>query len=1303
MKLDLPELYKAVDQCLIKDRHSLRQQVKRLEALSKGRAADDEATNATLIKDTEKLIARIQRSQQVVASRSQPLALTYPDLPVSERRDDILQAIQNHQVVVIAGETGSGKTTQLPKLCIEAGLGRFGRIGHTQPRRLAARAVAQRIADELQTPLGQAVGYQVRFTDQSQDDSRIKVMTDGILLAQTQGDRFLNEYDVIIIDEAHERSLNIDFLLGYLHQLLQKRRDLKLVITSATIDVERFSKHFDNAPIIEVSGRTFPVEMRYRPLVRISEDEEDRSLFEGVRDALDELRLEDSKNGQPGDVLVFLPGEREIRECTEFLRRSDLPATDILPLYARLSGADQQRIFKPHGGRRVVLSTNVAETSLTVPGIKYVIDSGVARISRYSYRSKVQRLPVEAVSQASANQRAGRCGRTSPGICIRLYEEQDFIARSEFTDPEIRRTNLASVILQMLDLRLGDIRDFPFVDAPDERFVKDGFTLLAELEAVDAKKRITPLGQRMARLPLDPRIARLLMEADKQQCVRELTIIASAMTVQDPRERPPEKQQAAAEKHKLWADDDSDFVAMINLWNAYEVERQTLTQNQLRKWCAKHFLSFMRMREWRDIHRQLHIVCKELGLKERDESANYEAVHKALLSGMLSQIGFKAEGQEYLGARNRRFFLFPGSSIYKKAPKWVMAAEMVETSRLYARTLAKIEPEWIEEIGKPLLKYQYFEPHWSTQRGQVLAFEQSTLYGLIVNPKKRVNYATTHPEEAREILITEGLVAQRLKSRVGFYQDNIRLLRDVTEYEEKARRRDLVLDDAYLADFYRAHLPTHLFSARDIERWYNKASKVEQSSVQFTRDMLLSPQASGIGVDAYPAELEWQGLAFPLSYSFAPGASDDGVTLTVPLAMLRQVPEPRIEWLVPGLVANKVIAIIKGLPKNIRKQFVPVPDTATEFLRQANPDAGGLFVQLLEFINRTLRPKIELDVLQNGQLEAHLQMNIRILQDGKQVEQGRDLRALIERFGDAGQVQMLTLSDDRYQRSDIQKWDFGSLPTATETKINGLPVRAFPCLKATKSGVELTVEADSDAALQSHREGVLHLLRQSLSPQERDIKQLIQKSMKPHWLLAKGLGSESELVNDLLSAVFAHILLPQSEPLPRNEDEFNQRLDRRGELWAHAETLMGLFVEWLKIRHQILKHMRGAVSLDKAMAFSDAKAHLERLLERGFMLKADWPRLKSYSRYLKGIEYRLDKLQGNLPRDRQSMIEFESIYTPWRDLTEKNDAALRSTLVEFGWLLEELRISLFAQPLGTQEPVSLKRLQKRWADIVQGG
>ena len=614
MKLDLPELYKAVDQCLIKDRHSLRQQVKRLETLSKGRAADDEATNATLIKDTEKLIARIQRSQQVVASRSQPLALTYPDLPVSERRDDILQAIQNHQVVVIAGETGSGKTTQLPKLCIEAGLGRFGRIGHTQPRRLAARAVAQRIADELQTPLGQAVGYQVRFTDQSQDDSRIKVMTDGILLAQTQGDRFLNEYDVIIIDEAHERSLNIDFLLGYLHQLLQKRRDLKLVITSATIDVERFSKHFDNAPIIEVSGRTFPVEMRYRPLVRISEDEEDRSLFEGVRDALDELRLEDSKNGQPGDVLVFLPGEREIRECTEFLRRSDLPATDILPLYARLSGADQQRIFKPHGGRRVVLSTNVAETSLTVPGIKYVIDSGVARISRYSYRSKVQRLPVEAVSQASANQRAGRCGRTSPGICIRLYEEQDFIARSEFTDPEIRRTNLASVILQMLDLRLGDIRDFPFVDAPDERFVKDGFTLLAELEAVDAKKRITPLGQRMARLPLDPRIARLLMEADKQQCVRELTIIASAMTVQDPRERPPEKQQAAAEKHKLWADDDSDFVAMINLWNAYEVERQALTQNQLRKWCTKHFLSFMRMREWRDIHRQLHIVCKELGL-----------------------------------------------------------------------------------------------------------------------------------------------------------------------------------------------------------------------------------------------------------------------------------------------------------------------------------------------------------------------------------------------------------------------------------------------------------------------------------------------------------------------------------------------------------------------------------------------------------------------------------------------------------------------------------------------------------------
>ncbi|MED5441608.1 MAG: ATP-dependent RNA helicase HrpA, partial [Pseudomonadota bacterium] len=751
------EIEKTLMQCLIRDRHPVRNALRRIEKepLDKQQA------------QLAKLVSRIEKSQKAVAARSTNPALNYPEnLPVCEKRSEILSLISENQVVVIAGETGSGKTTQLPKMCIEAGLGVYGRIGHTQPRRLAARSVSQRIADELNSPLGETVGYQVRFTDQSSDDTRIKVMTDGILLAQTQHDRFLNEYDCIIIDEAHERSLNIDFLMGYLKQLLPKRPDLKVIITSATIDVERFSQHFDDAPVIQVSGRTHPVDVLYRPLVRNDDDEEDRSLFEGIAEALEELRLIEKAKGSPGDTLVFLPGEREIRECAEFLRRQQLPATDILPLYARLSSADQQKIFRPHGGRRVVLSTNVAETSLTVPGIRYVIDSGVARISRYSYRTKVQRLPVEAISQASANQRAGRCGRIEPGTCIRLYEEQDFLSRSEFTDPEIRRTNLAAVILQMLNLRLGDIRKFPFVDAPDDRFVKDGYTLLSELGAVDNAKKITSTGRTMARLPVDPRIGRMLIAAGRRNCATEMMVVAAALTVADPRERPQEKQQAAAEKHRQWADDDSDFATLINLWNGFETQRQELSQSQLRKWCKKNYLSYMRMREWRDIHRQLHLMLRDMDISTNSEPASYDALHKAILSGMLSHIGFRAEQKEYIGARNRRFVMAPGSAGYKKPPKWLVAAELVETSKLFARMVARVEPEWIEECGRELLKYQYFEPHWQQQRGQVVATEQSSLYGLVVNPKKRVDYSKTHPEESRQILITEALVAQQLKSDV---------------------------------------------------------------------------------------------------------------------------------------------------------------------------------------------------------------------------------------------------------------------------------------------------------------------------------------------------------------------------------------------------------------------------------------------------------------------------------------------------------------------------------------------------------
>lgn len=1284
--VDTPALQQAISHCLLKDQFYLRRDAKRID-------------NATAL---EKLLNKISASQAIVQSRIIPLSLEYPEqLPVSAKRTEILAAIKNHQVVVIAGETGSGKTTQLPKICLEAGLGQKGRIGHTQPRRLAARSVATRIAEELKVKLGEQVGFQVRFSDQSQDSTRIKLMTDGILLAQTQHDRFLNEYDCLIIDEAHERSLNIDFLLGYLKQLLPKRPDLKVIITSATIDLERFSKHFDNAPVIQVSGRTYPVEMRYRTLLSEG-DEEDLSLLEGISSALAELREEDRKQGQLGDVLVFLPGEREIRECAEQLRKEQIPATEILPLYARLGVADQQKIFNPQGGRRVILATNVAETSLTVPRIRYVVDSGLARISRYSYRSKVQRLPIESISKASANQRAGRCGRLSAGICIRLFDEQDYLNRPEFTEPEIQRTNLAAVILQMLQLRLGDIAKFPFVDAPDSRFIKDGLGLLQELQAVDGQQELTELGRQMAKLSVDPRLARMLLEGHLRGSLNEVLIISAALSVQDPRERPADKQQAANEKHRIWADEESDFASLINLWHGLEEQRQALTQNQLRKWCQKHYLSYLRYREWRDTHHQLKLQCKELGLQFNEQAASYEPLHRALLAGMLSQVGFKAEGQEYLGARNRKFLLYPSSVLYKKKPKWIMAAELVETSQLYARTVARIEPMWLEEQAKSLLKYQYFEPHWERQRGQVVAFEQSSLYGLTINPKKPVNFADIEPETARTIFIAEALVAQQLNSKkLKFYQRNIDTLLEVTELEEKSRRRDLVIDEKWQANFYSQHLPPKFVSQKHLESWYEKAATNQRQTLEFTPEQLLSPEASGIGVSDFPAELQWQGMAFPLSYSFAPGNQDDGVSLTVPLAMLNQVPAERIEWLVPGFIADKVAAIIKALDKPIRKQFVPVPNTAAAFLQQASPAQGSLYGQLLAFLNRTLRPALDLESLQAGNLEAHYLMNIKVLDSrGKLLAQGRDLAALKQTWAGQVQAQAVTLSHGDYQQSKLSSWSFGDLPDSVQSTVHGLPVRSFPCLKVNKNKeIELTVEAKQQAAQRAHRAGVVALVRKQLPELERTLKLSISKYMQPHWLLAKGMANQNELIEQLVEASFLQIFAPLDEALPRQMQEFKARLERRSELMAHGEQLRAEFLGWLKLRHSILKAMTGAISLDKAMAFSDAKAHLQRLFATGFMVSAPWSQLKQYARYLKGIEYRLDKLQGNLMRDRQSMIEFDSLWLPYQERLKVLGDEVTPELIEFGWLLEEWRVGLFAQPLGTAEPVSLKRLEKRWQEI----
>ncbi|MCX9713670.1 ATP-dependent RNA helicase HrpA, partial [Vibrio cholerae] len=912
-------LKKALGECLIKDRFRFS---KRIDGASK--IKNESARNAVF----DEIALDIAQSMMVVEQRKQQMPkIEYPALlPVSQKRDDIAQAIAHHQVVIVAGETGSGKTTQLPKICAELGRGKYGLIGHTQPRRLAARSVANRIAEEMETELGGFVGYKVRFTDQISDQTQIKLMTDGILLAEIQNDRFLNQYDTIIIDEAHERSLNIDFILGYLKQLLPRRPDLKVIITSATIDPERFSKHFSNAPIIEVSGRTYPVEVRYRPLAGDDDSESDRDQLEGIFQAVDELCDEGL-----GDILIFMNGEREIRDTADALSKRNLRDTEIVPLYARLSAGEQNKIFQPHAGRRIVLATNVAETSLTVPGIKYVIDPGTARISRYSYRTKVQRLPIEPISQASANQRKGRCGRTEEGICIRLYSEEDFLSRPEFTDPEILRTNLASVILQMTALGLGDIEAFPFVEAPDKRNIQDGVRLLEELGAIndqikDPKKRLTESGKQLARLPIDPRLARMVLEASKLGCLKEVMIIASALSIQDPRERPSDKQQSADDKHRRFNHEDSDFLTLVNLWHYIGQQQKALTSNQFRRQCKLDYLNYLRVREWQDVYTQLHQSTREMGFKLNDEPGSYHAVHSAILVGLLSHIGMKdQEKNEYHGARNARFNIFPASGLFKKQPKWVMSAELVETSKLWARVVAKIEPDWIEPLAKHLSKRSYSEPHWSKKNAAVMAYEKVMLYGIPIVPKRLVNYGTIDPVLSREIFIRSALVEGDWETKHAFFKQNRALLAEVEELEHKSRRRDILVDDEELFQFYDQRVGTEVVSGRHFDAWWKTASRKTPDLLSFEKEMLFKGDASHITDLDYPNFWHQGNLKLKLSYQFEPGENSDGVTVHIPLPILNQVEPHGFDWQIPGLRHELVVSLIKSLPKTLRKNFVPAP------------------------------------------------------------------------------------------------------------------------------------------------------------------------------------------------------------------------------------------------------------------------------------------------------------------------------------------------------------------------------------------
>ena len=1305
------QLRTLLSECRISDRFHLKHRIDRLKE------GEDETAFQKLAED-------IQSSRDWVSKRKELLSeISYPDLPISSRREEIAKAIDENQVIVLAGETGSGKTTQLPKICLDLGLGCKGLIGHTQPRRLAARTVATRIAEELNTSLGDRVGYQVRFHEQVNDSTQVKLMTDGILLAETKNDRFLEKYEVLILDEAHERSLNIDFLLGYIKRILSKRPDLKVIITSATIDLERFSKHFDNAPVIEVSGRTYPVDIIYRPLNEMAgENEKTSDMYQGILSVIEEIQGMERKAGRMphGDFLVFLSGEREIREAADVLRKADLKGTEILPLYARLSLSEQQKIFTRNGtsSRRITLSTNVAETSLTVPGIKYVIDTGLARISRYSYRSKVQRLPIEAISQASANQRAGRCGRVSDGICIRLYSEEDFIGRSEFTDAEIRRTNLAAVILQMLSLKLGDIAEFPFVDPPDSRFINDGFKLLQELGAVNQKRQITSIGWQLAKLPIDPRLGRMVIESARNNCLREMLVIVSALGIQDPRERPQDKRQASDEKHRLYAHEESDFLTFVNLWNLYETQRQVLTQNQLRKYCNKNFLSYMRMREWRDTHRQLHIICKELKAKdhtfvEREEDASYESVHRALLAGLLSHMGFKQENKEYLGARNRRFFLFPGSVVYKKAPKWVMAAEMVETSQLYARCIAKIDPAWAEKLAPNLIKRNYSEPHWEKKRAEVVATEQVTLYGMVIVPKRKVSYGTIDGVVSHELFIREALVEGELNSAARFIKKNRALLKGIEKLEAKSRRKDLLVDEEQLYEFYRLRLKSlsgeYIVNGAGFEKWRKTVERDDPECLVMQEEDILQRSADHVSERAYPDYLNWEGARLKLFYHFSPGANDDGVTLQVPLPLLTSLPLQQIEWLVPGMLADKCTAILKGLPKQQRKHFVPVPNYVDAFIQAVEFGVGNLYEVFAHHLLRMTGVRIQERELRAAVLVDHLHMNLRLVDEkGRLLDESRDWEQLNSKY--ASQIsQRLTersdkSADDSWGRVGLTRWDFGVLEAACNVhKYAGVEIEAYPALVDMGESVTLCLKPHQAEATQASVEGIVRLASLNMKEQIRFAKKAINNEKLTGAILrSSGLLTKQTCDDDIIWHSIRQ-LLKVDEALIRNAEQFDDAVARcKAELVPACEALLVLVGQLFDSYHQIQKQLKGKVQLNEVPVLNDIKQQLAGLLCPRFIKTVPHGALVHYPRYLKAIELRLEKFRRNLRQECLLSDQLEKMYSQYQARYKRNvDQGIYDPELDlYRWLIEEYRVSLFAQQLGTQNTVSEKRLKQQWSKVI---
>ncbi|BBZ36152.1 ATP-dependent RNA helicase HrpA [Mycolicibacterium confluentis] len=1262
-----------------------------------------------------RLTAQVESAERLIATRRAAVpVVTYPDLPVSAHRDQLAAALNDHQVVVVAGETGSGKTTQLPKLCLDLGRGVRGTIGHTQPRRLAARTVAQRIADELGTPLGDVVGYSVRFTDEVSDRTLVKLMTDGRLLAEIQRDRRLLRYDTLILDEAHERSLNIDFLLGYLRQLLPRRPDLKVIVTSATIEPERFAAHFGDAPIVEVSGRTYPVEIRYRPLevaVPSSTDDDPddpdheivrtelRDQTEAVIDAVEELQAE-----PPGDILVFLSGEREIRDTADALK--GLHNTEVLPLYARLSTAEQQKVFAPHTGRRVVLATNVAETSLTVPGIRYVVDPGTARISRYSRRTKVQRLPIEPVSQASAAQRAGRSGRTAPGVCIRLYSEQDFESRPRYTDPEILRTNLAAVILQMSALGLGEIESFPFLDPPDRRSIRDGVQLLQELGAFDGRGEITSVGRRLAQLPVDPRLGRMILAADEQGCVREVLVLAAALSIPDPRERPADQEEAARQKHARFADEHSDFMSFLNLWNYIVEQRKSLSSSAFRRTCRQEFLHYLRIREWQDLVGQLRSIAAGLGIatgSPEDEPADPNRIHAALTAGLLSHIGLReGETREYQGARNSRFVLAPGSVLTKRPPRWLVVADLVETSRVYGRIAARIEPEAVEKIAGDLVQRTYSEPHWDARRGSATAFERVTLYGLPLVVKRRVGYADIDPVVSRELFIRHALVDGDWQTKHHFFRDNAKLREDLAEVEERARRRDLVVTDDDIYALYDARIPAEVVSARHFDGWWRKQRQRTPDLLTFTREELLRTADGGDHPDTWHAD----DVALPLTYRFEPGAEDDGVTVHVPVEVLARLGGDAFAWQVPALREELITALIRSLPKDLRRNFVPAPDTARAVLPHLNPGSEPLLDALQRVLRQRTGVLVPISAFDLDKLPPHLRVTFAVESgDGEEVARGKNLEVLREKLAGTTQRAVERAVDEAIEggvaRSGLRGWpaDLPTLPRTVESTSSGQPVRGYPALVDAGSVVDIRVFPTPVEQTAAMAAGTRRLLRLNVSSPVKAIERQLDTRRKLT-LGSNPDGSLQALLEDCADAAIDTLVTAPAW----SESEFAQLREKvAGALVRVTGDVLTRVERVLTAWHDVQVALPTTPSPAQAEAIADIREQLDNLVPAGFVAATGAARLGDLTRYLLAIGRRLERLPHGLGADRERMARVHAVQDAYDDLRQalSPSRADAQDVRDIARQIEELRVSLWAQQLGTPRPVSEQRILRAIDAVVR--